>query len=155
LPIEETKHYEFKELTGQANAAKSIRSSAEEYAVAFLNSDGGRVFWGVRDSDRTVVGVKLKYSERDEIRQVVGQQLHQIQPALPANSYALDFHKVKDLSVPVTDLWVVELRIPRMPGHHLYFTGSGKAWVKTEGGTAELRGPALIQEHERRKSLEF
>ena len=43
--------------------------------VAFLNSEGGRILWGVRNSDRVVVGVRLASDDRDRLRQVVTNKL--------------------------------------------------------------------------------
>ena len=42
VPFEETRLYEFKEVKGR-NPAGSITNTADEYAVAFLNSEGGRI----------------------------------------------------------------------------------------------------------------
>lgn len=55
---EETRSVEFKEVKGQ-NPLGSIANTADEYAVAYLNSSGGKIFWGIRDTDRIVVGVEL------------------------------------------------------------------------------------------------
>lgn len=59
--IEETRHFEFKEIKSIAGAVDSIVNSSDEYAVAFLNGEGGRVYWGIRDKDRIVVGIRLTY----------------------------------------------------------------------------------------------
>src|SRR5687767_9680133 len=89
---EETRHCEFKEIKGR-NPVDTIKNSADEYVVAFLNSEGGRIYWGIRDSDRVVVGVKLSSSQRDEIRRVVGEKLAQIQPPISPTAYRITFHE--------------------------------------------------------------
>lgn len=58
LALEETRHCEFKEVKG-SNPINTIRNTADEYVVVFLNSEGGSIFWGIRDVDRVVVGVTL------------------------------------------------------------------------------------------------
>src|ERR1700679_1851674 len=50
LPHDESRGVEFKEVRGN-NPVSAIVNTADEYAVAFLNADGGRILWGVRDSD--------------------------------------------------------------------------------------------------------
>src|SRR5262245_52485044 len=89
---EETRHCEFKEIKGR-NPVDIIKNSADEYVVAFLNSEGGRIYWGIRDSDRVVVGVKLTSSQRDEIRRVVGEKLAQIQPSISPTAFRINFHE--------------------------------------------------------------
>jgi len=77
VPVEETRHYEFKEIKG-SNPVDTIKNTADEYVVAFLNSEGGRIYWGIRDSDRIAVGVNLNYKQRDDLRRVVSEKLAQI-----------------------------------------------------------------------------
>jgi hypothetical protein len=93
VPIEETRHYEFKEVKGP-NPVNAIKNVADEYAVAFLNSEGGRIFWDIRDSDRMVVGVRLDFGQRDEVSRIVTEKLFNIQPAVAPQSYRLEFHQV-------------------------------------------------------------
>jgi len=59
VPVEETRHFEFKEIKSAIGAVDNIVNTSDEYAVAFLNSEGGRIYWGIRDVDRTVVGIHL------------------------------------------------------------------------------------------------
>ena len=74
VSIEETLYHEFKEVKGP-NAVKAITNTADEYVVAYLNSDGGSTYWGIRDSDRIVVGVPLNFKQRDELNKVVTSKL--------------------------------------------------------------------------------
>lgn len=151
LPIEETRHYEFKEVTSK-NPVSTIKDIAEQYAVAFLNSEGGRIFWGVRDN-RTVSGIVLNPSERDEIRRVVGEKLTSIKPPVAPTAYKIEFHPVRDENSIVENLYVVEMAIPRPNSTDLYFTGKDEAWVRIDGGKKRLRGPEIQQEILHRKGL--
>src|SRR5215203_1414598 len=148
LQIEETRHYEFKEIKG-ASPVNRIKDAADEYGVAFLNSEGGRIYWGIRDSDRVVVGVRLTYAQRDEIRRVVTEKLTKIQPAVAPTAYRIELHQVYDQDV-IPDLYVVEIVVPRVSSTELYFTGKGDAWVKTDGGKKRLMGPEILEEYRRR-----
>lgn len=136
--IEETRHYEFKEIKG-INPVGSIENASDEYAVAFLNSEGGRIFWGIRNEDRVAVGVFLKFRQRDEISKAVTNKLHHIQPLLTPSSWRIDFHQVYESNKPVPDLFVVELIIPRPPQSNLLFgTGKGEVFIKTDSGKKRL-----------------
>ena len=122
VPFEETRLYEFKEVKGR-NPAGSITNTADEYAVAFLNSEGGRIFWGVRDSDRITVGVTLDERQRDDVRTQVSAKLPSIQPAISVEDWQLEFHQIHNLHGEIIeDLWVVELLVPPLQEkrHFLY-----------------------------------
>jgi predicted HTH transcriptional regulator len=62
--------------------------------VAFLNGKGGRIFWGIRDACRYVVGVSLSYEQRDELRRVVTDKLNQIRPPISPAAYEINLHDV-------------------------------------------------------------
>lgn len=149
---EETRHCEFKEIKG-SNPVDTIKNSADEYVVAFLNSEGGRIYWGIRDSDRIVVGVKLTSSQRDEIRRVVGEKLAQIQPSISPTAFRINFHKTfshTNVDQPLSDVFVVEIVAPELFVPYLYFTGGNAAFVKTDGGKKKLSGSQLNDELLRR-----
>jgi hypothetical protein len=95
IPIEETRHYEFKEVTGK-NPVSPIINASDEYAVAFLNSGGGHIFWGVRNTDRVAIGVQLNYEQRDRIRRQVWEKLFTIQPASALTKYRVELHPLYD-----------------------------------------------------------
>lgn len=152
LPIEETRHYEFKEIKGQ-NPAGSIQAVADQYAVAFLNCEGGRIFWGVRDEDRTVIGVQLDHRQRDEVRRVVTEKLGAIEPPITPTSWKLEIHPVRDADGCFTDRYVVELTVPRVSSKQLFFAKGTEAWVKTDGGKKQLAGLALVEEIKKRHGL--
>jgi len=147
LPIEETRHYEFKEVKGN-NPVGSIENTSDEYAVAFLNSEGGRIFWGTRDEDGVIVGVHLDHRQRDEVRKAVINKLSQIEPVIAPSLYRLELHQVKDQArAPIQDLYVVELVVPRAPqSDYLYGTGKGEVWVKTDSGKKKLNHLEMQEE---------
>ena len=151
IPIEETRHYEFKELKGR-NPVRSIIEIADKYVVAYLNSEGGRILWGVND-ERKAVGVILDSANRDEIRRVASEKLGAIQPPLTPRQYRLEFHQVFDADSPVPDLVVLEISVPKLDSRGLFYTGRGEAWVKTPGGLKQLTGPALEDEIISRRGL--
>ncbi len=145
VPFEETLFYEFKEIKG-SNPARSITNDSDEYTVAFLNREGGRIFWGIRDSDRITIGVILNEQQRNEVRTKVSEKLGAIQPSISPEDWQLEFHNVYDSQGEIIeDLWVTELVIPPPQERDVFYTGSGKLFVKTDGGRHELRGPKATE----------
>ena len=145
IPFEETLFYEFKEIKG-TNPARSITNDSDEYAVAFLNREGGRIFWGVTDSDRITVGVALDERARNKIRTNVSEKLGAIRPPISVEDWQLEFHNVYDLQGEIVeDLWVVELVVPLPRERDVFYTGSGKLIVKTDGGKKILKGPEITE----------
>ena len=133
VPFEETIFYEFKEIRSR-NPASRIEEVSDEYAVAFLNRQGGRIFWGIRDSDRITIGVKIDERARDDIRVKVSNKLGTIQPPISPEHWQLEFHNVYDLQgETVEDLWVIELVVPPPQERGVFYTGSGKLFVKDNG----------------------
>ena len=138
IHIEETRHYEFKEVVGN-NPIKAIENVADEYAIAFLNGEGGRIYWGVRNDDGVIVGVLLDYRQRDEVGKTISVKLSQIQPPVAPSSWRLEFHKVYKKRKPVENIFVVELIVPRSPNANiLYATGKGDVFIKTDSGKKRL-----------------
>ena len=142
VPFEETLRYEFKEIRG-GNPVGRIEDNCDEYAVAFLNRQGGRIFWGVRNEDRITIGVELDERQRDEIRSKVSNKLGAIRPPISPEHWQLEFHNVynlKDGDIQgeiVEDLWVIELVVPPQE-RNVFYTGGGSLYVKTDGGKKKL-----------------
>ena len=149
VAVEETRYHEFKEVKG-LNPVRSIRKIVDEYVVAFLNREGGRIYWGIRDEDRIVVGVQLNFRQRDEVRRAITDQICRIQPALAPSSYQINFHEVHREGQPLPDLFVVEVVVPRTQTNLLYFTGANEVFVKTDAGKKKLSGLELQDEIVRR-----
>jgi predicted HTH transcriptional regulator len=152
VPLEETRHHEFKETKG-ANPVNSIKNTCDEYVVAFLNSEGGRIFWGIGDADRCVVGVSLTANARDDLRRVVTDKLLQIRPPIAPTAYRIALHPVyaNDISTePLADMFVVEIVAPRSDSIVLYATGGQDVYVRTDAGKKKL-SPEEIQDEARRR----
>jgi len=149
VELEETRDCEFKEIRG-TNPIRSMSRNVERYMVAYLNGSSGSIYWGIRDVDRVVVGVKLDYNERDQTRRMITDQANHIQPAVSPSDYRIEFYPVYDKEQPVEDLYVIELFVRKPPTNLLYFTGAGEVYVKTEAGKKKLNGLAIQDEIIRR-----
>jgi DNA modification methylase len=146
VDIEETRHFEFKEIKSSVGAIKSIINACDEYAVAFLNGEGGRVLWGIRDHDRVAVGVPLSYQQRDKVRRDVHTKLATIEPRVDPSQYRLEIHQIRDEhGAMVPDICIVELLVPASNSAGPHYTGGGEAWIKLDGNKQRLKGPALTE----------
>jgi len=157
LTIEENRPYEFKEIKGN-NPIDSIKNTADEYVVAFLNlpnGSGGSIYWGIEDDTRKCVGVKLDDKQRDEIRKNVNNKLFQITPPLTPNSYQINFHHVYDADdEAIPGLRIVEVTVlPSLTTDDLYFASGKTAFIKTDSGRKKLSGLELVDEIKRRARI--
>jgi serine/threonine protein kinase len=143
--LEETRHVEFKEIRSD-DPLSPIKRNVEIYAVAYLNSEGGRILWGIRDSDRTVAGVSLNYGQRDALRRAVTDTLTKIYPPISANAYRINFHEVYQDELAIENMYVVEVIIQPPQTNLLYFTSTGEVYVKTEAGKKKLTGVEIHNE---------
>ncbi len=80
----------------------------------------------------------LNYSQRDELRRLVTEKFTKIQPAIAPTAFRIEIHQVYEDDNAVPDVYVVEIEVPTVSTKTLYFTSSGKAVVRTDGGTKEL-----------------
>lgn len=154
IHIAETRQFEFKEIKG-SNPVDSIKNTADEYAVAWLNfreGSGGRILWGIRNDDKVVVGVLLDYAQQDKIRREVSSKLEKIQPR-PPKSILQNFHSVvDDNNKEIPNRFVYELVIPRGEPTKLYATEGDGVWIKTDGGKHKLNHQQKIDEIIKRHS---
>jgi hypothetical protein len=155
VEVEETRYYEFKEITG-GKPLNTIKNTCDEYVVAFLNSAGGRIFWGIRDSDRYAVGVPLSFTEREDLRKTVTGKLNEIKPPISPTAYQINLHSVYEdetCNKTIEDRYVVEIVAPRVFGNDLYSTGSGEVYVRTDSGKRKLNFQEIQDEIRRRQIL--
>jgi len=148
LPLEESRGVEFKEVRG-SNPVSAIVNAADEYAVAFLNAEGGRILWGVRDSDGMVLGIPLDQQQRDRLRKSVADKLHSIQPPIDPTLFRFDLHGVTFTQAP-DSLYVAELTVPAAHSAIPYYTGGNEMFVRIDGVKKKLTGPQLTAWIQRR-----
>jgi hypothetical protein len=143
VEMEENRIYEFKSVTSK-NPVKAISDSSEDYICAYLNSNGGKLFYGIDDNGK-VSGVYLTKEDKDLLRQQINVKVAQIEPHIDPTSMVFYFHNVEDQNyIQLEDQYVVEIIVPPSYEKQLYFTGSNKAWIKTDGAKQQLRSTALV-----------
>jgi len=151
VPIHETRHYEFKECRS-SDAVKTIPATTEAYVAGFLNCEGGRIYWGVRNTDRAVVGVTLSSQQRDNISRVLSEKFAEFEPSIDPHYYKIHFHSVHQEHdpAPTPDLYVLEVVVPAVETTETYYTSRGECFIKTDGGLPQLKGKNLVDFANRR-----
>ncbi|EIS3738785.1 ATP-binding protein [Aeromonas hydrophila] len=135
--LEEDLYNEFKEIKGQ-NPTKSVQNIVDEYILAFLNSSGGSIFWGIQDNG-VVKSLRLNSQLKDEIRKSINIKINTIEPSIDPTRINVIFHGV----VGTNDGYVLEVRVPKSNLSGLHFNSSGHTWVRVNGCKQKLQGVAL------------
>ncbi|MGC4042264.1 MAG: DNA methyltransferase [Armatimonas sp.] len=149
VPFEETKHCEFKEITG-GSPIRTIINDIDNYVTAFLNTTGGRIFWGVSNMGK-VTGVKLKKTERDKLRKDIDSKLAAVQPPVDPTLYLVELHEVHNNFQLVPDCVVVEVVVPKAEAFDLYALADGaEALVKTNSGKRKMTVAEIVDWARRR-----
>ena len=130
---DEDLHTEYKDVK-----PKNIPNEAYEFAVAFLNKEGGSIYFGIDDSNKTVTGINLTYAQKDEIKKSLENKLSHLEPAPSAYvDYSMEFHNVIDEEGnEFNDLYVFELEVKR--GSEIHKTQGGKIYEKNYSGRRKL-----------------
>nr|WP_283107670.1 ATP-binding protein [Shewanella hafniensis] len=137
VSFEEDLCHEFKEVKGN-NPTKSIQNLVDEYVLAFLNSSGGSIFWGITDQ-AIVKSINLNTEQKDDIRKSINSKIIAIEPAIDPTQIELVFHHVKNKD----SCYVLEVKVPQSNSVGLYFNTSGNTWVRINGCKQKLQGVAL------------
>ncbi len=87
---------------------------------------------GIRDKDKTIVGINIEYSKRDEIQQKVENKIYSIKPRVnPIEHYSMEFHPVIDTNGNcINDCYVFELEVKPSASKN-YESAGGKYSIKT------------------------
>jgi mRNA-degrading endonuclease toxin of MazEF toxin-antitoxin module len=144
LDVLEDKEYEFKEIKGN-NPKSSIGGNVAIYATSFLNSNGGRILYGVTN-DRIVKGFKATAEQIDEIRRVIYDSLRTIVPTLSADHYHIEFHPVYDKNLQVIeDLYILEVVVPPSRDKEaVYFHKGTDLYIRVEGVKQHLKATEIV-----------
>jgi len=128
IQVEEDREHEFKSLAKARDPVRTISEYyIEKYINAFLNTNGGVIFFGIED-DGTVQGIQLDRGSRDHLRTEISKLINRFQPSVEPDLYRIDF-------VPVTgaeSTYVVEIHVSRGTAS-LYMTGSQNFFIRRDG----------------------
>jgi len=140
LNLEEDREHEFKSLQKSKDPVKTILDYyVEEYVNAFLNTNGGVIYFGI-DDDGRAQGIELTRSTRDDLRIGISKIINKFQPPVEPELYQIKFVAVADSA----NRFVVELRVCQGVAT-LYMTGSQNFYLRRDGSNF-LMPFAMIRE---------
>lgn len=128
----EDRHVEFKR-GGNVSDLKTFRSLVGKYICAFLNTEGGTIYFGVTD-DGKVLGIVANQKTEDNIRLAIDTAVTMIQPVPEPSTYTVNFAKVmEDDGKIADDVKVLEVCVkPRNPPR-VKFAFSDIVYVRRDG----------------------
>lgn len=140
---DENRTIEYKEVTSN-NPVSAIKKALPKYVLGYLNALGGTVLWGVTDG-REVAGVKINNEQRDKLKRNLYSALDDFEPSVVKELFQINFRPVIHDGRELEDTFCIELTVPKGENDHMYFTRSGKTWVRLDGITKALKGHELYK----------
>ncbi|SEB14386.1 RNA-binding domain-containing protein [Bacillus nitratireducens] len=129
---------EFKEVRG--NPANIIKKTFSEYTVAFLNSIGGRILYGVSD-DGQVKGFTASREKIDEIKQEIYNALSSIIPLVPPNHVEFHFFPLlNEHGENIPDCYLLEVIIPAAPNKLVTYYKGSEIFIRKDARNQKLLG---------------
>lgn len=140
----EDHEYEFKEIKGP-NPKNAISSNVAEYATAFLNSHGGRIFYGISD-DRIVKSFNANEDMRDEIHKVIYSNLRNIDPGVSSDHYEVIFHPIfNGNGEEIKEKFILEVSVPATKSKsEIHFNKGKELFIRSKGVKELLRGSEIV-----------
>lgn len=153
---EELKKYEdrkteFKSCKGvfRINIAADIIAP---YVSAFLNTEGGILFYGIKDSG-VVEGISLSRKERDQFLLALDMNFQKFNPQIMHEEYQITFKQIKDKGFKdIPDLYVIEFRVNKGKKDSVYFTHKNETYIRRDASIILLKGHELIEFYRKKQN---
>ena len=109
---------------------ESFRATTKTVICAFLNSEGGSLFFGVDDKGK-IVGTRLTQEQYDQFLQHINHDFHHMfHPTLDISIYAIQRHQVlNSKGFAITDTFVIEIKAIKPQSDETYFVKAGQNWT--------------------------
>ena len=140
IEAEEDLETEFKSFANARELGTSIPKQAAKYICAFLNANGGNLFYGVHDNG-VITGLVLNRVDRDLMRNELDTILYRFSPSVNAELCSLQFHPVIKIGRaefdPSSNLFLAHFTIKK-GSESIYMDPFKKAWIKMHGSCREM-----------------
>ncbi|KAL0230027.1 hypothetical protein PCE1_003591 [Barthelona sp. PCE] len=134
IDVEEDKHHEFKAVQNTRKLRATVSKLANHYVCAFLNGDGGKIYFGVED-DGNILGVPLSIKQRDDVRLAIDGEINRFLPQVDPFLYTTEFVPVIRHNPKLqTFVVVITVRKGTAPIYMTNSFGGGSAYIKRDGG---------------------
>ena len=122
------------------------------YISAFLNTEGGILFYGIKDNG-VVEGISLSRKQRDQFCLALDANFQKFNPQILHDDYQITFKPVKDKSFKdVNDLYVIEFRVNKGKKNSVYFTHKNETYIRRDASVNLLKGHDLLEFYRKKQS---
>lgn len=136
IEVEEDELNEFKEVTSES-VCNSIRKYLSKAAIAFLNNQGGSLYFGVADSGE-VRGFETDRKMRDKIANLVVKIMNNIAPPVPSDSYRIRFIPLIENGQVRKDIVCLCIAFGLERSEHTYSSSRGQSWFRQYAASPKL-----------------
>ena len=116
---------------------------------AMLNTEGGWIFLGF-DENGKVIGVSMKFEERDLFKQTLINSLQRFSPKPGNNDYSISFIELKSQNAwaneILPDLYVIKIQIKKADPKNFFCNEKEEYYHRGEDGKNERYSPKQVQE---------
>mmetsp|Transcript_31923 Transcript_31923/g.77792 ORF Transcript_31923/g.77792 Transcript_31923/m.77792 type:complete len:428 (+) Transcript_31923:105-1388(+) len=145
FPQDETRKTEFKSMVNSNAPERSIATVCSKYNCAFLNSSGGKIYFGIED-DGKIFGINLTKYQRDIARKDLDFQMKHYDPPVDPDRYSIAFLKIYQRTcgdlMEVPDQFVVRVTVlgptEGAGSCNFYKDPSGNPWIRLDGSVAKM-----------------
>jgi len=147
-PHDEDRTREFKENRMDSKLWKELTA---KNVSAFLNSEGGSLFFGIND-DGIITGVAADRAKRDKVKLEFDCMMQAFQPSVDPRLYSFEMHLAHNPADPDKEMCVVQIRVHPGAQTDVYFTGgsSSQAFVRRDGSTHAMDATLIKECHTKR-----
>ena len=143
----EDRHHEFK-----SSCSTQLHTSdvTAKYISAFLNTDGGVLYYGVTDSG-LIAGVSMTRKARDLFTRNIDVALNKFAPHLAPELVTIKFIDVfKEQKNKLQDVYVVRVTVKPGSKSEIYFTHKGEAYIRRDASVSLLPPQSIIAHYTQR-----
>lgn len=122
-------------------------STVTSYVCAYLNSYGGKMFFGINDSG-FVKGIQLTRKHIDDFQVELDIALRNFTPRVMTDQVKLDFHEIavdSALTHTILDRYIVEISVFCHSYNKFYTTQDGLFLIKRNGSINHLSSSEIVQ----------
>jgi hypothetical protein len=130
-------HLRNQEEVTEQSITNSIKKNLAKNAVAFLNTMGGAIFFGISDSGE-VRGFMTDRGKRDEIANLAIKIISNITPRIPPETYSIKFIPIIENGQISNDLVCLCISFRANHKEQRYEDADGRIWFRQHGATLRL-----------------
>ncbi|WP_439647381.1 ATP-binding protein [Aquibacillus saliphilus] len=140
----EDSDYEFKQ---SENPLRMIKDTVHRYICSFLNASGGRILYGITDSERIIQGLRLDSKDIDDIKLAVFDKARAVNPGISPDQLEIITHDLfNEEGEKLADEYILEIVVPALKSKNLiHYIDNGRTLVvRVNGSSRTLQGSEIV-----------